>query len=1298
MHTKIDTTLHKTTKTLMTALLFAAGTTWAQQTAPVTTASADAAGEENEELVVLSPFEVSAEEDRGYSAATTLAGNRLNTELRDIGNAVTVITAQFLNDIGATNNETLLQYTAGTEVGSIRGNFAGLGDGALLNEADRFTRPNQNTRVRGLAAADNTRDYFLSEIPWDSYNVDRVDLQRGPNSILFGLGSPAGLLNVGLKQAAFRDSNEVGVRVDNWGTLRLTASINKVIIPKELAIRIDTLYNKEKFQQKPAYSDDRRTYAALRYEPGFLKKGSARTIFKASFENGNIASNRPRSLPPLDRITPWFYSGTYTGSYKGTGTAIINGVSTPVVNGAPRTYNYLNRETFNPFQMQDDNTGRPNHGMVRPVLNGGPDAGKFNPGYNPWVGNFANQFSGIDSFYVDGNANTPGSNIVWEDYKVRGINSLGAIDGGIGGRAFQRPGGVATYDAFATNAGLPYWQFGLYKAVSLTDESVFDFYNNLIDGPNKDEWNDWNATNLSLAQTFMDDKFGFEANYAYEDFQRGQLALLTGSQQAIFIDTNNVYNDGTPLGKDGEPFDDGTPNPNVGRPFISDSGQGGNNNFTSQREALRLTGFFTHDFNKNGVKNLLTRILGKHTITGLYSEDEQETDNRSWARYSALDNDYLNFIGRNNFRFNASDVSVNRIIYLGESLINKNTASGAHIPRVQAKVTVPSQVSVRAFDSTWVATNVNPADYWANNYYPNIAPFNLFDNPATTANERGSYNSWQSENPANYRGFVNTPIDIIDSESDPKYRNLLTTAAQRTRSEVKSKALVWQSYFWDKSIIGTVGYREDNAKSWGRSLTSGNTAVPGYLDLNKNGGYAFPVNPVNTIKAISRSYSIVAHLNQLPFLSRAMERLPVELTFFYNQSSNFQPSASRVDVYGIPLPPPAGKTIDRGVLIESKDGKYSLKINKFITTLTNASSSALGNSGFIGTSQQYGGNWANQFEYDLGIDNQAYIISHQVNNRPPGSPNPPGYTSVFIPGNPTYDATNTLYNYGTDIGETADQAAAREQRAVAGWRAWQKQVDPRFYAAWGINLNDLTKPIAAAQPQGFTVTEDSSSEGYEIEFNANPTRNWRLTFNATQVEAIRSNVGGTNLREFITAYETALRTTAAGDIRVWWGGAGNDTTFRQWFNGVGSDWAQKSLSEGTKAAELREWRFNMISNYNFSEGRLKGFNVGGGVRWQGKNSIGNRPVGDPYGSKIAFDLSNPYYGPSETNFDLWTGYSRRLNRKFFSQNIDWSIQLNVTNVGQGNELIPVTVQPDGTPATYRIAPHQYFTLTNTFKF
>ncbi len=75
---------------------------------------------------------------------------------------------------------------------------------------------NSTTRVRGLDSADNTRDYFLTNIPWDAFDVGRVDLQRGPNSILFGTGSPAGIINVSTNAASFTNSYNFTNRVDNY--------------------------------------------------------------------------------------------------------------------------------------------------------------------------------------------------------------------------------------------------------------------------------------------------------------------------------------------------------------------------------------------------------------------------------------------------------------------------------------------------------------------------------------------------------------------------------------------------------------------------------------------------------------------------------------------------------------------------------------------------------------------------------------------------------------------------------------------------------------------------------------------------------------------------------------------------------------------------------------------------------------------------------------------------------------------------------------------------------------------------
>jgi hypothetical protein len=82
------------------------------------------------------------------------------------------------------------------------------------------------------------------------------------------------------------------------------------------------------------------------------------------------------------------------------------------------------------------------------------------------------------------------------------------------------------------------------------------------------------------------------------------------------------------------------------------------------------------------------------------------------------------------------------------------------------------------------------------------------------------------------------------------------------------------------------------------------------------------------------------------------------------------------------------------------------------------------------------------------------------------------------------------------------------------------------------------------------------------------------------------------------------------------------------------------------------------------------------------------------GAIATYDLSKPYYGPAENALDLWIGYKRKITSK-----INWSIQLNVYNVGKSVKLIPISVEPDGkTWASVRVAPVQEWQLTNTFSF
>ncbi|HNW79679.1 MAG TPA: TonB-dependent receptor, partial [Candidatus Competibacteraceae bacterium] len=134
------------------------------QAAPAAPAPAAAAADE--EVIELDPFSVSATaEDAGYSVKDTLAGTRVRTELKDVSSAVSVVNAQFLKDTGAKKSEDLLIYTTGTEVGGMGGNFVGAGSNSYIDTATARLAPQNNTRVRGLDAADNTRNYFITDIP-----------------------------------------------------------------------------------------------------------------------------------------------------------------------------------------------------------------------------------------------------------------------------------------------------------------------------------------------------------------------------------------------------------------------------------------------------------------------------------------------------------------------------------------------------------------------------------------------------------------------------------------------------------------------------------------------------------------------------------------------------------------------------------------------------------------------------------------------------------------------------------------------------------------------------------------------------------------------------------------------------------------------------------------------------------------------------------------------------------------------------------------------------------------------------
>lgn len=1288
----------KTPSRLTLAALFVAGSVHlGAQTAPAK--ASPAAANEEEEAVVLSPFEVTAEKDTGYQATQTLAGSRINTKLEDVGSAISVITAEFLKDVGATDNKSLLAYTTNTEVGGLQGNFRGSSGGQNEDESGRFTSPNQNTRVRGLTSADNARNFFISDIPWEGYNVERVDMQRGPNSILFGLGSPAGIINTTTKTAQHRTFGEVDYRIGSYNSNRATIDVNQNLLKKELSVRFALVRNDEKYQQDPAYSLDQRLFATLRYDPQFLNRGDHKTTLKMSYEKGEIESNNPRTITPRDQVTQW-WGGLQKKGYNPTLVQNsgwfydANGIPYRNLSGGQFNRNWTENIPNNPATGKPWTEAEAGHAL--------PNNGTANPNYSPWLG-APTMYGGV-WLQVNPGSTSPASASMPEYKNIRGIGTTGAIDGTLG-LPYVRRVSVANTAYWAERAtaaeGAKYQNFGIWKASTLSDSSVFDFYNNLIDGDNKEEWQNFDSFNASLSQTFFNNLLGFDLGFDRQNLDRGQYSFDGAGVLYVDINTHNV---------------DGTVNPNYGKPYIESNYLYGNNAYDSTREAGRVTAFLDYDFNRDRRSGFLRKLLGRHTLTGLLSSEDWESDSRSFNRYGTEDSFAPLIANKGNAWFIGSgDRTISPTIYLGDSLKDRTTASGAGISRAGGELSIPSTMAWRWFDSTWNST-ANPADPWVNPY-----------NGAT---------STQSENPANYVGWNNKDIRIMSAENGDQ--DYLTRQATLNRRDVGSKAAAWQAYFWDGALVGLYGLREDRVKTW--AMEGSRDSVYDRVNMST---YTLDGKTSQLYVGETKSWSGVAKLNRLA--GRWGDKFPINVNLFYNESDNFQVTGARNDLYGQPLTPPSGMTKDMGVLLSTKDSRFYLKVNKYESTVKNAGNSTINNNLWY----LMGGD-----NFITRLESRADAYQYHLKTRD-------DFKSInyLDDANPREGGSWGWY-YTTLTGETEEHANLTRLAAVAAWRdLTTKGPIQNILKAWGypdLNQNPMTQ-TAQATPSNlvanFQATEDQISKGWEIEFTANPTKNWRFTLNASEAKASRSNVGGSALTEFVTyaneyhnkrfvqvnapgtgvisvtdglyrdgragptyyfreatAAEIAadqaninsvgsgtVNTTfgGIGNIPMWSGGGARNGEMVSWNSNFYSKYLLLKLQEGANTPELRRWRLNFITNYNFTNGFLKGVNVGAGYRWQDKIAIGY-PVKEITGgstAEISFDIDNPYYGPTQAAIDLWAGYQRKLTKK-----INWRIQVNVRNVGDGNKLIPLSTQYDGTVAAWGIAPSQTWTVSNTLSF
>ena len=270
------------------------------------------------EVVQLSPFEVVAD-TKGYFAANTMSGTRLNSKLEDLGAAISVVTKQQMEDLGLLDVNDIFNYESNTEG---TGNFTDFTFNSAGMPMDNVqANPQGANRIRGINTANTTFGNFETSgrTPIAPSTIDGVEIRRGPNSSIFGVGSPAGTVNSVPASANLRkDATTVVARADTQDGWRTSLDFNRVLKSDVLAVRVSAVRQHDGFALKPSGVATDRLNGMVKFRP--FKK----TTLSGSYSYYRAQGNRPNSLAPRDGISGWLGVGAPTWDPI-TGTVKING-------------------------------------------------------------------------------------------------------------------------------------------------------------------------------------------------------------------------------------------------------------------------------------------------------------------------------------------------------------------------------------------------------------------------------------------------------------------------------------------------------------------------------------------------------------------------------------------------------------------------------------------------------------------------------------------------------------------------------------------------------------------------------------------------------------------------------------------------------------------------------------------------------------------------------------------------------------------------------------------------------------
>jgi iron complex outermembrane receptor protein len=147
-----------------------------------------------DEVLQLNPFEVrSGAQNDSYRATETISASGIALPIRELPIPVDVVTRQLLEDRGVSDLLGASQLFPGVSTG-----------GPVLNGQESW-------RIHGYSAPGLRNGFRLDNDTTNASEMERIEVARGPTSVLYGSGATGGVINRVTKKPQFKEAGEVTV-------------------------------------------------------------------------------------------------------------------------------------------------------------------------------------------------------------------------------------------------------------------------------------------------------------------------------------------------------------------------------------------------------------------------------------------------------------------------------------------------------------------------------------------------------------------------------------------------------------------------------------------------------------------------------------------------------------------------------------------------------------------------------------------------------------------------------------------------------------------------------------------------------------------------------------------------------------------------------------------------------------------------------------------------------------------------------------------------------------------------------